>query len=181
MLPADLGVAVLSHVVEGTGFSGLQQNQLLMGAWALELLASRIDNHDLGIPANPRIEMVESQWIEGTSLRKTNRAGVARASSDSSRGRFYQDSTFTNNKRLDLFITHITSETNTLWMDQGEGNWIDMTAQAIEHRAIQVERPPVDVDWSLGREIDQTGRVGDATLVMKRNGWRLRSATPRWS
>jgi hypothetical protein len=36
----------------------------------------------------------------------------------------------TNNKRLDLFITHITSETNTLWMDQGEGNWLDMTAQA---------------------------------------------------
>jgi hypothetical protein len=36
----------------------------------------------------------------------------------------------TNKSRLDLFITHITSETNTLWMDQGEGNWIDMTAQA---------------------------------------------------
>jgi hypothetical protein len=36
----------------------------------------------------------------------------------------------TNSKRLDLFITHITSETNTLWMDQGDGNWIDMTAQA---------------------------------------------------
>ena len=36
----------------------------------------------------------------------------------------------TNTKRLDLFITHITSETNTLWMDQGEGNWIDATAQA---------------------------------------------------
>jgi hypothetical protein len=36
----------------------------------------------------------------------------------------------TNNKRLDLFITHISSETNTLWMDQGDGNWIDQTAHA---------------------------------------------------
>ncbi|MEA2710329.1 MAG: enediyne biosynthesis protein [Phycisphaerales bacterium] len=36
----------------------------------------------------------------------------------------------TNNKRLDLFITHISSETNTLWMDQGDGNWTDQTAQA---------------------------------------------------
>ena len=64
----ELGVAVLSHIVEGTGFSGLQQNQLLMGAWALELLAARIENHDLGIPSNPRIEMVESEWVEGKSL-----------------------------------------------------------------------------------------------------------------
>jgi LacI family transcriptional regulator len=63
-----LGVAALSHVVEGSGFSGLQQNQQLMGAWAVELLAARIANRDFGIPASPRIEMVESVWIEGGSL-----------------------------------------------------------------------------------------------------------------
>ena len=68
-VPADLGVAVLSHVVAGTGFSGLQQNQRLMGGWAVELLAARIANRDFGIPANPRIEMVESEWIAGRSLR----------------------------------------------------------------------------------------------------------------
>jgi LacI family transcriptional regulator len=67
-VPTELGVAVLSHVVEGTGFSGLQQNQRLMGAWAVELLAARIANRDLGIPANPRIEMVEGEWIDGGSL-----------------------------------------------------------------------------------------------------------------
>ncbi|WP_221032670.1 LacI family DNA-binding transcriptional regulator [Actomonas aquatica] len=67
--PADLGVAVLSHMVEGSGFAGLQQNQTLMGAWAVELLAARIANRDFGIPAIPRVEMVESQWIDGPSLR----------------------------------------------------------------------------------------------------------------
>ncbi len=67
--PTDLGVAVLSHMVEGSGFAGLQQNQHLMGAWAVELLAARIANRDLGIPAIPRVEMVESQWIDGPSLR----------------------------------------------------------------------------------------------------------------
>ena len=66
--PAPLGVAVLSHLVEGSGFSGLQQNQHLIGAWAVELLDARIANRDLGRPANPRIEMVESEWIEGDSL-----------------------------------------------------------------------------------------------------------------
>ena len=68
--PADLrpGVAVLSHLVEHTGFAGVQQNQRLMGAWAVELLAARIANRDLGIPENPRIEMVEGEWVDGDSL-----------------------------------------------------------------------------------------------------------------
>jgi len=67
-VPAELGVAVLSHLVQGTGFSGLQQNQRLMGAWAVEMLAARIANRDLGLPTHPRIEMVESEWIDGGSL-----------------------------------------------------------------------------------------------------------------
>ncbi len=67
-IPQALGVVVLSHAVEGSGFSGLQQNQRLMGSWAVELLAARIANQDLGIPVNPRTEMVESEWIEGGSL-----------------------------------------------------------------------------------------------------------------
>ncbi len=67
-VPKKLGVAVLSHQVEGTGFSGLQQQQHLMGAWAVELLAARIANRDLGVPTHPRIEMVESEWIDGDSL-----------------------------------------------------------------------------------------------------------------
>lgn len=68
-VPGDLGVAVLTHILDGRRFSGLQQNQDLMGAWAVELLAARVANHDLGIPSSPRIEMVESEWIEGRSLR----------------------------------------------------------------------------------------------------------------
>ena len=67
--PRDLGVAVVSQIIEGTGFSGMQQNQSLMGAWAVELLVARIMNQDFGIPEYPRIEMVESRWIEGSSLR----------------------------------------------------------------------------------------------------------------
>lgn len=69
-VPRSLGVVVLSHEVEGTGFAGLQQNQRLMGSWAVELLAARIANRDFGIPVNPRTEMVESEWINGDSLRK---------------------------------------------------------------------------------------------------------------
>lgn len=69
-VPEDLGVAAISQILEGTGLSGMQENQDLMGAWAVELLLARIMNQDLGIPQHPRIELVESQWVEGTSLRK---------------------------------------------------------------------------------------------------------------
>jgi LacI family transcriptional regulator len=62
-------VAVLTHLLDGTGFSGMQQNQLLIGAWAVELLVSRVLHRDFGIPATPHIEMVESRWIDGGSLR----------------------------------------------------------------------------------------------------------------
>lgn len=68
-VPEALGVAVVSQIIEHTEFSGMQQNQQLMGAWAVELLAARIMNLDLGIPTHPRIELVESEWIDGRSLR----------------------------------------------------------------------------------------------------------------
>lgn len=72
-VPEKLGVVVLSHDLHGTGFSGLQQNQRLMGAWAVELLAARIANNDLGIPATPRTELVESEWVDGKTLRTLTR------------------------------------------------------------------------------------------------------------
>jgi LacI family transcriptional regulator len=67
-VPRDLGVAAISQSLEGTNFSGLQENQAVIGAWAIELLAARIANGDLGIPGNPRIEMVGRQWVDGRSL-----------------------------------------------------------------------------------------------------------------
>jgi DNA-binding LacI/PurR family transcriptional regulator len=67
-VPEDLGVAVVSQVIEQTRFSGMQQNQQLMGTWAVELLAGRIAHLDLGIPAHPRIELVESEWLDRGSL-----------------------------------------------------------------------------------------------------------------
>jgi DNA-binding LacI/PurR family transcriptional regulator len=67
-IPGDLGVVALSQIVDGTGLSGLEQNQEMMGAWSVELLVSRINNQDFGISENPRIEMVEGRWVDGKSL-----------------------------------------------------------------------------------------------------------------
>ena len=53
-----------------TGFSGLQQNQDLMGAWMVEMLAGRVASRDFGIPAIPRLEMVQGRWVAGRTLRR---------------------------------------------------------------------------------------------------------------
>ena len=69
-VPKDLGVLVISPVVEGSGFSGIQENQVVMGERTVELLVARIANQDFGIPKTPRIEMVEGHWIEGNTIRE---------------------------------------------------------------------------------------------------------------
>jgi LacI family transcriptional regulator len=69
-VPRDLGVAVMTHLLDGTKFSGLHQNQELMGSWAVDLLVSRIMNRDFGIPQHPHIEMVEGRWVKGRTLRR---------------------------------------------------------------------------------------------------------------
>ena len=69
-VPGDLGVAAVTQVIALTPFSGMQQNHPIMGARMVELLASLVMALDVGFPAHPRIEMVESDWIEGGSLRR---------------------------------------------------------------------------------------------------------------
>ncbi len=67
-VPQELGIAAVTQILEGTGLSGIEQNQDLMGAWTIELLVARITHQDFGIPSHPRIEMVEGRWIDGRSL-----------------------------------------------------------------------------------------------------------------
>jgi LacI family transcriptional regulator len=67
-IPDDLGVAALTQILKGTGLSGFEENQFVMGTFAVELLISRILSSDVGIPDWPRIEMVEGRWIDGGSL-----------------------------------------------------------------------------------------------------------------
>ena len=69
-VPADLGVAVVTQILDGTNFSGLEANPRLVGEWAVELLVGRIANSDFGFPSHPRVEMVDMQWVDGQSLRR---------------------------------------------------------------------------------------------------------------
>ena len=66
--PTDIGIVAISPILEGTGFAGLQENQHLIGGWMVEMLVDRLLHHELGMPATPRIQLVDSQWLKGSSL-----------------------------------------------------------------------------------------------------------------
>jgi len=83
-VPSQLGVAAVSHRLDESGFSGVQQNQGLMGAWAVELLVARVMHRDFGVPAHPRIEMVEGTWVQGTTLREPGRSPLRRTAASES-------------------------------------------------------------------------------------------------
>jgi len=68
-IPDDVGLAAVTQLLRDGAISGKQQNQKLIGEWAVEMLESRMTYRDYGIPEYPRIEMVESSWVEGQTLK----------------------------------------------------------------------------------------------------------------
>ena len=70
VVPQQVGVIALTHFVEGTGFAGFEQNQLMMGRCAVEMVVGQLMRGEVGIPSVPHVEMVESRWVDGPSLRE---------------------------------------------------------------------------------------------------------------
>jgi LacI family transcriptional regulator len=68
-VPRDLGLAVLDAAVHPEGISGVRQGVEQMGISAVDMLVSRLQQGESGWPAVPKIEKVEGDWIEGTTLR----------------------------------------------------------------------------------------------------------------
>ncbi|MBK1878336.1 LacI family DNA-binding transcriptional regulator [Pelagicoccus mobilis] len=69
-IPADTGIVAVSETLEGTGITGVQQDQITLGEWAIELLVSRIVDREFSLPRSPKTELVEGKWIEGMTLTK---------------------------------------------------------------------------------------------------------------
>jgi Transcriptional regulators len=74
-VPEDIGVIAVTHFVAGTGFAGYQQNQSMMGRCAVEMVVAQLMRGEVGFPAEPHIEMVESRWVDGPSLRSVHLIG----------------------------------------------------------------------------------------------------------
>lgn len=64
-IPEDLGVVPLERY---PGYAGLDQKPAMVGAAAIDLVIGMIQRNETGLPADPKVVMVEGAWVEGPSV-----------------------------------------------------------------------------------------------------------------
>lgn len=67
-IPRDIGMAYLIRS-PGSGCAGIDDRYEHIGATTVELVASKITFNQYGIPATPKIILIEGRWVNGKSLR----------------------------------------------------------------------------------------------------------------
>jgi DNA-binding LacI/PurR family transcriptional regulator len=68
-IPRDLGLAVLDAAVHPPGISGVRQAVEQMGISGVDILVSRLQQGESGLPRVAKIEKVEGDWVESGTLR----------------------------------------------------------------------------------------------------------------
>lgn len=71
--PEEIGLVHLDLTPELEGWSGMNQNNEVVGAFATDLLIEQLHHNETGIPERPKCMMIESQWVCGTTLRQALR------------------------------------------------------------------------------------------------------------
>lgn len=68
-IPRDIGIAVGSNISDDSSLSGIRERSHLIGASAVDQLASMLYHNERGIPGIPRRTSIEGEWIHGDSLK----------------------------------------------------------------------------------------------------------------
>lgn len=63
------GLALLDRPPSATGLAGIDQNHEAIGRAAVDLIAARLLNHDVGLVEHPHIVTVNGTWTDGPSVR----------------------------------------------------------------------------------------------------------------
>lgn len=69
-VPEDVGIANLNVAPDDPWLAGVHQNDCLIGATAMDFLASMISRNERGLPVTPIRTLVEGVWRPGESVRK---------------------------------------------------------------------------------------------------------------
>lgn len=76
-VPKQVGYAVLDTWDEPPWLSGINQNAVLTGARALELLVDKLNLREVGVPAIVTQVLVEGTWFKGKTLRSRKRKSAS--------------------------------------------------------------------------------------------------------
>lgn len=72
--PASLKQTALAHLdvdASMSGWAGMNQRNELVGAFGVDLLTAHMSRGEKGVPPSVKTMLLESQWVEGRSLRPT--------------------------------------------------------------------------------------------------------------
>lgn len=70
IVPDQIGLVHLDLTPELKGWSGMDQNNPLVGAFAVDLVVGQLHRNESGIPERPKCMMTESCWVPGGTLRE---------------------------------------------------------------------------------------------------------------
>lgn len=70
-IPEDMGVVPLERLPD---YACLDQKPHMVGAAAIDLIIGLIQRNETGLPADPKVVMVEGAWIDGPSLKPVCRS-----------------------------------------------------------------------------------------------------------
>ena len=68
-VPGRIGFASVNKAGRSV-FAGIEERPAEIGATAIELLAGMIQRGEKGIPAVPKVTMIDGRWLEGRSVRR---------------------------------------------------------------------------------------------------------------
>jgi LacI family transcriptional regulator len=70
--PEDIGLVHLDLTPELEGWSGMRQNNDVVGAFAVDMVTGQLHRNEYGIPLRPKCMMTESEWVQGGTVRPQN-------------------------------------------------------------------------------------------------------------
>lgn len=76
-VPHDLGLAHVDVALGGPDATGIDQNIGLIGSAAVDLASSLIHHQERGVPAVPRVTMIEGTFVPGRTARPVEMAALA--------------------------------------------------------------------------------------------------------
>lgn len=68
-VPDDVALVSLNLQHSQTGFSGIDQNNHLLGGAAVELVVEQIHHNEHGVPSRAKTVMIMGDWVNGTTTR----------------------------------------------------------------------------------------------------------------
>lgn len=68
-VPEEAGLAILNWEPESGETSGIDQNSIEVGAAAIDVTVAQIHTNECGVPAQPKITLIEGRWRDGLTLR----------------------------------------------------------------------------------------------------------------